>query len=85
MKYGLVFENAIVRLYFEVFRSMPTVWPLPAKLACWIDAVKVNFSACENEPPIMKLPVGFSSTVRLTSTWSAVPGDSGVSTLTSLK
>ena len=25
--------------------------------------MKVNFSACENAPPIMKLPVGFSVTV----------------------
>jgi hypothetical protein len=64
---------------------MPTVLPLPAKLACWIEAVKVNFSACENAPPIMKLPVGFSVTVMLTSTWSVVPCASGVSMVTSLK
>ena len=64
---------------------MPTVLPLPAKLAWVTEAVKVNFSACENAPPIWKLPVGRSVTAMLTSTWSLVPCDSGVSTVTSLK
>ncbi len=46
---------------------------------------RVNFSDCENAPPIRKLPVGFSTTVTLTSTWSVVPCASGVSMVTSLK
>ena len=52
MKYGSVCENDTVRLYFEVFSSIPTVVPEPAKLACWTAAWNENFSDCEKAPPI---------------------------------
>ena len=39
----------------------------------------------ENPAPTIRLPVGFSLTVKLTSTWSVVPGTGWVSTWTSSK
>ena len=53
--------------------------------SCLIDAVSDSLSADEKPAPSERLPVGFSLTSIVRSTWSAEPGTSVVSTLTSLK
>ena len=58
---------------------------MPNTLSCLIDAVSESLSAVEKPAPSERLPVGFSLTVMVRSTWSSVPGTSLVSTLTSLK
>ena len=54
-------------------------------LSCLIEAVSDSLSADEKPAPSERFPVGFSLMVIVMSTWSAEPGTSAVSTLTSLK
>jgi hypothetical protein len=54
-------------------------------LSCLIEAVSESLSADEKPAPSARLPVAFSLIVIVRSTWSAEPGTSAVSTLTSLK
>jgi hypothetical protein len=54
-------------------------------LFCETEPTRRSFSELEKPAPSIRLPVGFSLTFRLTSTWSVVPGTAGVSTFTSSK
>ncbi len=58
---------------------------MPKTFSCLIEAVTETLSAEEKPAPSDRLPLCFSLTETVRSTWSEVPGTSVLSTETSLK
>ena len=63
-----------MRFDWLVSSCRPSDLPLPKMLSCVTAPESTTLSELEKPAPTIRLPVGFSLTVKLTSTWSVVPG-----------
>jgi len=75
----------MLRLTRLVFMARVSCWPVPNRFAWLTEPCRMMPSPLEKPTPKSRLPVGFSTTRMLTSTWSVVPATGSVPMVTSLK